>query len=134
MQNLVIVSGGFTAAGNFSGYTTFEQRVHIYKRQMDAINIKAGEVISFPLYVMAESKKIGQLNEAGEPIIDAITKVPVTVDRLTATSVFLNEASIIEAHVQTASLDMKITAALNTAATTLGLTKEQLLSLANASL
>jgi hypothetical protein len=37
MKNYVINNGAFTANGNFSGYTALGVRVHLHKRQMNAL-------------------------------------------------------------------------------------------------
>lgn len=105
-----INSGNFSKNGNFNGYNTRGERVHIYKRQMDALNIKTDADFK-PFFVIAEKKTYGaRLDAAGQPIPYADGKLSMT--RVTATAVFKTEEDYIKAHVTDATLDAKVKAAI----------------------
>ena len=114
MQNLVINNGSFSKAGNFSGYTALGQRVHIYSRQMESLGWSKDDDIKFPFYCIAAIKQVQSVDEAGTPIGNPS-------DRLTALSVFKEKPDMIEAHKESAFLDIEIKQAINEQATKVGL-------------
>lgn len=85
IQDYVINSGKKTENGNFSGYTLFGERVHIFAHQMAAANVDV-DAPTFPFVVVAEKKsyeaRVGT---------DGIKIGKDIVNRLTATAVFANE-------------------------------------------
>lgn len=130
-KNYVINSGNFTANGNYSGYTTLGERVHIHKRQMEALGWKANEEVKMPFFVIATVKQIGQLDKDGKPVVDA-NGVAVLSDRLTALSVFKTREEIKQAHADATLLDIEIQSEIKKQGSTAGLTEEQINALANA--
>jgi hypothetical protein len=124
LKNISISSGNFTANGNFTGYNLLGERVHIYKRQMEQLGWAKDADVKFPFYTVATVKEYQKVDENGEPTDE-------TFDRLTATSVFKDEISLIGAHVANASTDAKINSAIAKAMKDIELTDEQLATLAN---
>ena len=125
MKNLVINNGTFSAAGNFSGYNTLGTRVHIYKRQMDALNWTSVEDIDFPFYCIADIKTVQSTDDAGNPVGEAS-------ERLTALSVFKTKAEMTQAHVDNATLDMEIKKSIADEAAKVGLDTVSIEALMNA--
>lgn len=130
-KNYVINNGSFTANGNFSGYTALGDRVHLHKRQMEALGWTKSEDVKFPFYVIATIKKIGKLDPKGQPVVDE-KGVPVTSDRLTALSAFKTRDAIKQAHADANLLDIEIAQEIKSQATSAGLTEESLKMLASA--
>lgn len=121
-KNYVINNGSFTANGNFSGYTALGDRVHIFKRQMEALKWTTNEDVQFPFYCIGTTKQIGKLDAAGKPVVDQATGLPVLTDRLTALSVFKTRDLIKQAHADAALLDVEIQQEIASQASTAGLT------------
>jgi hypothetical protein len=132
MKNYVINNGAFTANGNFSGYTALGVRVHLHKRQMEALEWKANADITFPFFCIAEVKEIGSLNADGSAVVDA-NGVEVKSERLTALSAFKTKAEITQAHADSKLLDVEIAQAIETQAKASGLSDSAIATLANAS-
>ena len=131
MKNYVINNGSFTASGNFSGYTALGERVHIYKRQMEALQWSKQEDVKFPFYVIGTIKEIGQLGADGKPLTDA-NGVALLSERLTALSAFKTREEIKQAHADNALLDIEIAQEIRTQASTAGLSEQAISALANA--
>jgi hypothetical protein len=132
MKNYVINNGAFTASGNFSGYTALGVRVHLHKRQMESLEWTKNEDIKFPFFCIAETKLIGALDNAGKPVVDA-NGVETKSERLTALSAFKTKAEITQAHADSALLDVEIAQAIQTQATSAGLSESAIATLTNAS-
>lgn len=132
MKNYVINNGAFTESGNFSGYTALGVRVHFHKRQMESLEWNKNEDVKFPFFCIAEEKEIGKLDDSGKPVVDA-NGVEVTSKRLTALSAFKTKAEITQAHADSALLDVEIAKAIQTQATSAGLSESAISALANAS-
>lgn len=128
-KNYVINNGSFTANGNFSGYTALGDRVHLHKRQMEALGWTSNEQVKFPFYTIATIKQIGQLNDKGQPAMDAVTGLPVTQDRLTALSAFKTRDEIKQAHADASLLDIEIKQEIASQATSAGLTADAIKAL-----
>jgi hypothetical protein len=125
MNSYRIISGTFTAAGNFSGYTALGKRIHIFKRQMEALGFSAENAPAakdFPLFVIAEEKTISQLDANRQPVLDTNGN-PVTDKRLTATAVFSSKDQITEACVEESTLVAEIKDSIAKAASSKGLTQ-----------
>lgn len=122
MKNLSINNGTFSAAGNFSGYNTVGVRVHIYKRQMDAMGWTSVEDIEFPFYCIADNKIVQSQDENGAPVGEAS-------ERLTALSVFKTKKEMTQAHVDNATLDMEIKKSIADEAAKVGLDQVSIESL-----
>ena len=132
MKNYVINNGAFTANGNFSGYTALGVRVHLHKRQMEALEWTANEDVKFPFFCIADEKEIGSLDAQGNPVVDS-AGVEVKTKRLTALSAFKTKAEITQAHADSSLLDIEIAQAIRTQATDAGLSESAINALANAS-
>jgi hypothetical protein len=132
MKNFVINNGAFTANGNFSGYTALGVRVHLHKRQMEALAWTKNEDVKFPFFCIAEEKEIGQLDANGKPVVDA-NGVEIKSSRLTALSAFKAKEEIIQAHADSKLLDINIQQEINKQATSAGLSESAISALANAS-
>lgn len=126
MKNQVINNGAFTAAGNFSGYTALGNRIHIFARQMSALEWSSVEDITFPFYCITKETPIKQLDSAGN-------ETGVVDMRETATSIFKTREDINRAHIDSATLDMEIKKNIAEEAAKVGLSKESIDSLLNAS-
>lgn len=129
-KNYVINNGSFTANGNFSGYTALGERVHLHKRQMEALEWRANTDVKFPFYVIATIKQIGQLGTDGKPVVGE-NGLPVTSDRLTALSAFKTRDEIKQAHADAALLDVEIAQEIKTQASSAGLSDATVMALAN---
>ena len=126
MKNQVINNGAFTAAGNFSGYTALGNRIHIFARQMASLGWTSNEDITFPFYCITKDSPIKQLDVDGK-------ETGVVDMRETATSVFKTREDINRAHIDSATLDMEIKKNIAEEAAKVGLSKESIDSLLNAS-
>ena len=122
MKNLSIVSGNFSANGNFSGYTAFGERLFIHKTQMATFGLKDLELPKFPFFCIGDVKEIGQLDENSKPKMNA-DGTPLTIKRLQALSVFPSEEAIRQAHVNVKMLDINIKKAVVEAASAAGLSE-----------
>lgn len=129
-KNYVINNGAFTASGNFSGYTALGDRIHLFKRQMQALGWENQTDVKFPFYCIATIKQIGQLDLKGNPVVDE-KGLPVTSDRLTALSAFKTRDEIKQAHADASLLDVEIAQEIRTQASSAGLTEESLKALAS---
>ncbi len=129
-KNYVITSGKFTDAGNFTGYNALGERLHIHKRQMEALKWEKDADVKTPFYAIGAEKEIGQLDAEGNPLM--AEGVPVLVTRLTALSIFKTKAELINAHVDANMLDVEIAQEFTTQATTAGLNEEAVKALLSA--
>ena len=132
MKNYVINNGSFTANGNFSGYTALGIRVHLHKRQMEALGWNAQADVVLPFFCIAETKEIGSLDASGNAVVDS-NGVEIKSERLTALSAFKTKAEITQAHADSSLLDVEIAQAIQTQAKASGLSDSALATLANAS-
>ena len=132
MKNYVINNGAFTANGNFSGYTALGVRVHLHKRQMNALGRESTTDVQFPFFCIAETKQIGSLDASGNAVVDN-NGVEIKSDRLTALSAFKTKGEITQAHADSALLDIEIAQTIKTQATSAGLSENAINTLANAS-
>ncbi len=123
-KNYVINNGSFTANGNFSGYTALGERVHIFKRQMEALKWTSNDDVNFPFWAIGTMKQINQLDASGA--------VVGTSDRLTALSVFKTKEDIKQAHVDSKLLDIEIQQEINAQASSAGLNEAAINSLLQA--
>ena len=128
MKNYSITSGSFSGRGNFTGYTALGERLFIHKSQMAGLNLEEGKLPTFPFYAIGDTKMIGQLDANGATALNA-DGTPVQVARLQALSIFGDKSSLTAAHVDTATLDIEIAAAIKSSATAAGLSEAQVLAL-----
>jgi hypothetical protein len=123
MRKISILSGNFSAAGNYSGYNASGERVFIAKRQMESLGFKTDADVKFPFYCLAQNKEYEEQDENGQPTGNKFT-------RLTAGSVFGDKTKMINASIEDRLLDIEAEVALKAQATSAGLTEAQLLALA----
>jgi hypothetical protein len=102
MQKYIITSGKWTSGENFSGYTLFGERVHIFGHQMASMQFDKEHTV-FPFIAIAEKKSYpARIDSDGKTVSQAID------DRLTATAVFKNEDAIVEAIAMTEGFEARI--------------------------
>jgi len=102
MQKYIITSGKWTSNENFSGYTLFGERVHIFGHQMASMQFDKEHTV-FPFIAIAEKKSYSaRMDSDGNAVGQAIN------DRLTATAVFKNEDAIVEAIAMTEGFEARI--------------------------
>lgn len=130
MKNYAITSGKFTGNGNFTGYNSVGERVHIHKAQMNSAGWKEDKDLAgkFPFYAIGTVKQIGQLDENQQPKKNADGS-PVLVDRLTATSIYTSKQALIDAQVDNLTLDLEVAKGVKEAGAKAGLTEKDLQSL-----
>lgn len=128
MKNYAIASGKFTGNGNFTGYNSVGERVHVHKAQMSALKWTKDEEVKFPFYAIGTVKQIGQLDENQKPKTNADGS-PVLVDRLTATSIYATKQALIDAQVDNLTLDLEIAKGVKDAGNKAGLTEKELSAL-----
>ena len=139
MKNYIITSGQLTAQGNFTAYTSKGIRIHCHKRQLDSLGLteeklKATPIsASNPLFCIAEDKSYNaRKDDQGNPI--PFEDGSTTMVRLTALSIFLKKEDLISAHASEALIDAEINHEINSQATALGLTSDNVATLANAAI
>ena len=119
---MVINSGNLAPSGNFNGYNTKGERVHIYKRQMDALGIKNDADFKQFFAIVANKTYGAKLDASGNPIPYADGKLTMT--RATATAVFKTKDEYITAHVIDATLDAEVAHAIKKEYSAVGITSE----------
>ena len=123
-----ILSGNFSANGNYSGYDAQGERIFIHKRQMAAIKWEKDGDVKFPFYAIVGEKTISPRDADGN------ISTTVTVQRLQALSVFTTQEALIAAANADAKLDIAIKQDLRATATSAGLTEAQVTALLDASI
>ena len=117
MKNYVLTSGQVTGKGNLTGYTALGVRVHVHKRQLDALGINKAEDIKYPLFVIASEKEYEEQDKDG-------VATGVKFKRLTALSAFTTKEQLVAAHTDAAMIDVEIAQSISVKATATGLSKE----------
>ena len=117
MQTVAILSGNWSANGNFSGYNAAGQRIHIPARQMENLGLTRDSKIEYPIYTLVVEREFNELDEAGNP-------TDKTFKRLQAGSTFKTEEGMISAKNADKVLEIKAQKALVTEATSAGLTED----------
>jgi hypothetical protein len=106
----IIINGHFSERGNFIGITHENELIHVYKEQMDLVNIKFNHEISFPLFSIAAIKSFDKLSgKSGELNRKLILKTDGTTQRfqrLTARAIFKDFQSLIRAYANESALNM----------------------------
>jgi hypothetical protein len=124
-RNLVINSGNWAKddtgklTGNFRGYNTKGENVHIYGALMNSLGFKTGEAVKLPLYVIASNKEYSKLDDQGKEIPGS------EFVRLTAGAVFTSPDSLAAAHVADKALDVQVRKAIKSSAKDAGLTEDE---------
>lgn len=124
MKPITILSGNWSASGNFSGYDASGERIHIPARQMEALGYKVGDSVSYPFYSLIKERTFSKLDADGKPTNETFTRVQ-------AGSLFKNEEALITAMNADKLLTLKAQKALQTEATSAGLTEDALKTLAS---
>jgi len=120
LMTAVINNGQFSANGNFSGYTATGIRVHIYARQMSALNWEADEDVKFPFYALAKEKEITPY------LADGKTPSDTKAIRLTATAVFLTVDALAAAKGEEVLVEVKVNTIIAKQAVAAGLSEDAL--------
>jgi len=81
MQKTNILSGKWSQAGNFTGKNLSGERIFISKDLMASLGYSAGDVTT-SFSCAYKTDLIGQLDEKGNPKVDANTGEPVQVARV----------------------------------------------------
>lgn len=97
----IIVEGRFSKNGNFLGIDSIDLEIHIYKKQMDLLNLKCISDLTFPLFAIGKVKTFNELTgEPGDedrlPIVNP-DGTKVKFSRRTAMAVFTSYDKIKEA-------------------------------------
>lgn len=106
----VIVSGHFSRNDNFIGIDFNGETIHIYKIQMELLNLKSINDITFPLFaigiVKSFNKLTGEVGEINREIITDINGEDERFDRLTARAVFKKFETLIDAYANESALNL----------------------------
>ena len=120
---MVINSGNFSENGNFSAYNTKGERIHIHKRQMEALGYKPGDTVQYPFFTIVNNKTYGaRLDASGNPIPYADGKLTMT--RATATAVFKTKEDYINAFVLDKVLEAEVAQAVKREMNAVGITSQ----------
>ena len=129
MQNFAILSGSFSANGNFSGYSKkalafgdHSGRIFISKSQMDSLGLSKAEDIKFPIYATATEREYNKLDANGKSTGE-------TFKRLTAFSIYKTQEDLNAAEVADAMVDISTQSAIKQAASSAGLSEVAISSL-----
>ena len=126
-KNFVIINGNWTEEGNYSGYDTLGQRVHIYARQMESLGFKKGDKVP-QLFCVGEVKSYTRTDDQGKEIPGS------EFNRLTALSVFKTKDELVGAHIASKSIDAEVRKALKTQAVEAGLTDAEIAEMLQAAI
>ena len=122
MKKMVqIVSGSFSEKGNFSGYSTTGERIHLSAQQMENLGYKKDAVVAFPFFVIAVERSFNKLDENSNPVV--VDGVEQTFTRVQAGSAFKTKEEMIGAFNSDKVFDIEATAQLKAIATDAGLTQ-----------
>jgi len=129
VQNVVIVSGQFSANGNYSGWDLLGvERYHIPARMMNSLGYAKGanEQVEFPIYASVVKKSFPpRLDADGQPIPNPDGTFGIK-DRPTVTALFKTLEQGITANVANGEYARRVNNAVRKAETASGLTEEML--------
>lgn len=112
MNYNIIVSGHFSKNGNFIGVNHKKEKIHIYKNQMDSLNLRLIEDIKFPIFAFGNVKIFdrltGEFGDENREIITHNHEVKETFNRLTASVVHKDFDSFINAFAEPIILNLDI--------------------------
>ena len=128
MKKTTILSGTWSAKGNFTGKNLSGERIFISKNLMTGLGFKAGDQAK-GFSAAYKTELIGQLDENGQPKVDPETNEPVRVERIEATAVFLTADEMHQAFADDANHDVLIKAKIQASAKSVGLTDSAINSL-----
>lgn len=127
-----ITSGTWSAAGNFTGKDITGERIFISKDLMASLGYSAGDIAK-DFSCAYFTNLIGQLDDKGNPVVDAQTGEPVRRARIEATAVFESADAMHEAFASRDSHAFKVRAKVEASAKSAGLTEQAINSLLQAS-
>ena len=130
-QNILmtdITSGTWSTAGNFTGKDITGERIFISRDLMTSLGYSAGDVAK-GFSCAYRTNLIGQLDEKGNPKVDAQTGDPIKVARVEATAVFESAEAMHEAFASRDTHAFKVRAKVEASAKSAGLTDAAINSL-----
>jgi hypothetical protein len=122
-ENLNIVSGSFSAKGNFTGYTSLRKKTFIHSGAMKAKGWDTIEKVKFPFIAVSEMSQVpvttpeevvtaeGTIVVKYIPVLDAEGK-PTFDMRETTVAIFANKQEAIQAHIAESSVNDEINKAV----------------------
>ena len=119
MKKLIIVSGNWTEAGNFSGYDVVGERVHIHKNMIEGLGFKKGDAVAFPLYCVGAERTFNVLDEEGNPTEEQFT-------RLQAGCLFKERGKLVEAIAASSLMDIEVAKFIKAEASSAGMTEAEI--------
>ena len=128
MQKTNILSGKWSAAGNFTGKNLSGERIFISKDLMSSLGYKSGDVAK-GFACAYKTELIGQLDDKGQPKVDTTTGELVKVARVEATAIFATADEMHEAFADDLNHDVAIRAKVQSNAKSAGLTESAINSL-----
>lgn len=131
MKNVKIISGNFTEAGNYSAYDNKGTRYFVNKRVMENNGWSTDADVTLPFFANVVTKPIGQLDANGEALVDA-NGVAVTVLRDQITCIYKTKEDLIQDAIDEVSLEIDIQSAIQTHATSAGLSQTRVNALLDA--
>jgi hypothetical protein len=123
-----ITSGVWSNKGNFTGKDITGERIFISKDLMASLGYSAGDIAS-GFSCAYTTNLIGQLDDAGNPRVDAQTGEPVKVARIEATALFKTTDDMHQAFASRESHAFKVKALVQSSAKSAGLTESAINSL-----
>ncbi len=106
----VIVSGHFSRNDNFIGIDYKGEVIHIYKIQMELLNLKSINDITFPLFAIGVVKRFdrleGEVGDINRKLITDKNGDNEKFNRLTARAVFKNLETLIDAYANESALNL----------------------------
>lgn len=125
LRNVQILSGNFSANGNFSAYDDDGERYFVPKRLMESQGWVADADVAFPFWAKVKTKAIGQLDANGDPLMNS-DGTPVLVDREQVASIFKKREDLISSCVEKIALDIDVQTAIKAKATAAGLSEKSI--------
>lgn len=128
MKKTTILSGTWSAKGNFTGKNLAGERIFISKNLMTGLGYKTGDQAK-GFSAAYKTELIGQLDENAQPKVDPETNEPVRVERIEATAIFATADEMHQAFADDANHDVLIKAKIQASAKSVGLTDAAIQSL-----
>lgn len=101
MNYNIIITGKFSKNGNFIGINHKKEEIHIYKAQMNTLNLNSIADIKFPLFAFGSIQKFdrltGKTGDENRKLVINNLGVKETFERLTAAAVYNDFDSFINA-------------------------------------
>jgi len=123
LENLNIVSGTFSAKGNFTGYTSLRKKTFIHSGAMKAKGWDTIDKVKFPFIAVSEIAQVPKttarelVNEDGTIVMEYIPVLnaegqPTFDLRETTVAIFANKQEAIQAHIAESSVNDEINKAV----------------------